>query len=159
MKISESLNEAICLQCSHELTNMVKYKMIAGYFDDLQLKNLAKKFYAQADEEYEHYSQMIEYLNLRLGGKYIPSEIEAPIVNLGSLVDVANLYLETEISTTQSLQKIAEFIYSSTSYIDVAFIEKFLEIQITEEDEADEFYKKASKVGDIVLFDATYGGG
>lgn len=158
MKISESLNEIICLQCKHELLNMIKYKIIASYFEDLRLKNLAKKFYSQADEEYGHYSQMIEYLNDRLGGKYRPVELDVPEINLNSINEVAELYLSTEIETTKSLQSIAEFIYSENSYIDVEFIQKFLTIQIAEEDEADEFMKKSFAVKDLVLFDSTLEG-
>lgn len=156
MKISESLNEIICLQCKHELLNMIKYKTIASYFENLRLKNLAKKFYKQSDEEYGHYSQMVEYLNIRLGGKYKPVELDIPEINLNSITEAAELYLSTEIETTKSLQGIAEFIYSENLYLDVDFIQKFLTIQIAEEDEADEFMKKSSLVKDLVLFDATF---
>ena len=47
--------------------------------------------------------------------------------------------------------------HHSKSLVDVPFIQKMLEIQIEEEDDADEFKKKIDLVSDIVLFDASLG--
>lgn len=156
MNILETINEAISYQCSHEMLNMWKYKVIASYFEEKRLPKLAKKFYDQADEEYGHYSKMVEYLNTRMGGKYIPVEVDKPNIVINSYKEVGKLYLQTELETTESLHSIAELIYEEKSYIDVDFIQEFLKIQITEENEADEFMKKIELVTDIVLFDATF---
>jgi len=154
MKISDALNETISYQCDHELMNMVKYKMVATYFEQLKLKNLSKKFYNQADEEYQHYTEIIQYLNTR-GGKYIPTSITAPLLEISSPQEVGDIYYKVETDTTESLQSIAEMIYEEKSFIDVRFIEKYLKIQIAEEDEADTFRNSIQTVSDIVLFDAT----
>jgi ferritin len=154
MKISEALNETISYQCDHELMNMIKYKMVATYFEQLKLKNLSKKFYNQANEEYQHYTEMTEYLNSR-GGKYIPTSVSAPVLDISTPREAGDIYYKLETDTTESLQSIAEMIYEEKSYIDVAFIEKYLAIQIIEEDEADTFRNGVQSVNDIVLFDAT----
>jgi ferritin len=155
MKLSEELNEALNFQCSHELLNVWKYKVIASYFEDLRLTKIAKKFYDQADEEYEHFSKIVKYLNTRLGGKYYPVEVDKPNLVISSPREVGQIYLDTEVGTTHSLEEIADMIYENKSLMDVTFIQEMLHIQIIEEDEADEFLKKINLVTDMVLFDAT----
>jgi ferritin len=156
MQLSSEINEALNYQCQHEMLNMWKYKILANYFEDLRLTKLAKKFYGQADEEYGHFSKIIDYLNTRVGGKYYPVEIEAPAMSISSPKDIGKIYMETEVGTTESLEEIADMIYEKKSFVDVPFILEMLNFQITEEDEADEFLKKISMVSDLVLFDAMW---
>jgi ferritin len=136
----------------------MKYIQIYSHFEDLQLLNLAKKFKGQADEELDHSQQLIDYLNERFGGKVSVSEIPASDLQLLTLQDVANAYMEIELLTTEMIQEIMETVEREKSYIDRKFVEEFLHQQIKEEDEADEFMKKAILVKDILLFDATLGG-
>jgi ferritin len=155
LKLSIELNDYLNKQANHELANIAKYKQIASYFEDLRLLNLAKKFYLQADEEYNHFSKVIKYINSRIGGKYFPAELETIDLGISSPKDVGQIYLDTEVGTTEALEEISEYIYDSRSYIDVSFIQEMLLIQVEEEDSADEFMKKINMVSDIVLFDAT----
>ena len=153
MRLLPEINEALQEQCLVELTNVIKYKIISSYFEDLRLSKLAKKFKDQADEEYAHYTKVIDYINDRLGGKYIPVEVITPTIMLNSYLEAAKLYLETEISTTESLEALANLIEDEKSYIDRPFIDEMLHIQIEEERNADDFFKQVSLVHDIVLFD------
>lgn len=153
MRLLPEINDAFCEQALIELTNVIKYKIISSYFEDLRLGKLAKKFKDQADEEYGHYTKVIDYINDRLGGKYIPVEVITPTITLNSPIEAARLYLETEISTTMSLESIANLIEDLNSYIDRPFIDEMLGIQIEEERNADDFIKQVSLVHDIVLFD------
>jgi ferritin len=158
LKISDNLNKLINSQIAHELLNRMKYIQIYSHFEDLQLLKLSKKFKDQADEELGHSQQLIDYLNERLGGKVSVSEIPASDLQLVTLQDVANAYMETELLTTEMIQEIMEAVEVEKSYIDRKFVEEFLHQQIKEEDEADEFMKKTMLVKDILLFDATFGG-
>jgi ferritin len=97
---------------------------------------------------------MVEYLNSR-GGKYIPTSVSSPVLDISTPREAGDIYYKLETDTTESLQSIAEMIYEEKSYIDVTFIEKYLAIQIIEEDEADTFRNGVQSVNDIVLFDAT----
>lgn len=158
MKLSQEINDAINVQIQHEFLNMLKYKVIESYFQDMRLINLANRFKAQSNEEYEHASKFIDYLNKRIGGKVSIEEIPKPNLTINSVQDVANIYLETEQGTTESIESIYSLICEENSEMDRGFISEMLNIQVTEEDEADEFMKKVALVKDIVLFDATYEG-
>ena len=158
MRLSEKLNMALNYQVAHEFLNMAKYKVMQSYFEDLRLKNLSDKFSKQADEEYSHATKIINYINTRLGGKYIPQEIPNPELQISSVQDLARLYLQTEVETTESLEAIYELICEEKSFIDKDFITEMLKTQVLEEDEADEFVKKASLTNDLILLDMAYGG-
>lgn len=158
MRLSPELNEVLNLQIQHEFLNMLKYKQIESYFEDLRLKNLAKIFHDQADEEYGHATKFIDYLNSRVGGRVEIKEIPSPALIIDSLVDVARLYFITEEETTASIENILSLVESSNSYIDRPFIEEMLAIQVIEEDEADEFLKKSTMVKDLLIYDATLEG-
>jgi len=155
MRLSPDLNSFFCEQAKHELNNVTIYKSVTSFFEDLRLTNIAEKFRKQAAEEYEHYTKVIDYINDRVGGKYIPVDSELPTVIITSPQQAAQLYLDTEIGTTESLEAIADIIEESKSYIDRPFINEMLFIQIEEEKGADEFLQKVSMVKDFVLFDAT----
>lgn len=157
MRLSPSLNDALNEQITHEITNSLKYKILASYYEDLRLSNIAKKFKGQAEEEFGHFTKIINYLNDRLGGKYIPVEITTPQIQFNSPQETAQFYLDTELGTTESLESIYELIQDEKSYIDVPFILEMLSIQVTEEIEADEFKSKLAQVHDLVLFDASLG--
>lgn len=152
-KLSPEINEILNFQVAHEMQNVLKYKLIASFYEDKQLRNIASKFHKQALEEISHFNKIIDYINTRLGGKYIPVEIVTPIVSFNSFEETAEYYLDVEIKTTESLEKIAEVIYDTNSFMDYEFINEMLKIQITEEDEADEFMCQIKLVRDIVLFD------
>lgn len=157
MKISETLNALINKQIVHEQLNHMKYIQIYSYFEDLQLLNLAKRFKNQASEENDHKQKLIDYLNDRYGGKVKIEEIPSSDLQLNSLIDVANAYLETELMTTDAIQEIVELIELEKSFIDRKFFDEFLAIQLEEENGADEFMKKCQMCKDILLFDATLG--
>ncbi len=157
-KLSPEINEILNFQISHEMQNILKYKLIASFYEDKQLKNIASKFHIQAEEEFSHFNKIIDYINTRLGGKYIPIEIITPIATFNSFEETGEYYLDVEVKTTESLEKIAEVIYDTNSFMDYDFINEMLKIQITEEDEADEFLCQIKLVRDIVLFDKSMEG-
>ena len=157
MKLSPEINSLYCEQANMELGNVQKYKLISSFFENKRLPNLAKKFKEQASEEYGHYTKVMDYINDRLGGTYIPVEGITPENTFSSVLDVAKFYLETEIETTNSLESIAEVIEDNKSYIDRPFIDEMLAMQVEEEKSADEFYQQISNVSDIVLYDYMLG--
>jgi len=157
MRLTEKLNLALNYQVAHEFLNMAKYKVLQSYFENLELDNLANKFKSQSEEEFGHATRIIDYLNARLGGKYISQDIESPDLNISSVSDLAKIYLETEVGTTESLEMIYELICEEKSFIDKDFITEMLKIQVIEEQEANKFLLKSSLTNDLVLLDMVFG--
>lgn len=157
MKLSQELNEALNMQIIHELKNSNIYSQIESFFEDLQLKNLANYFKNNSQHEKEHANKFIEYLNSRTGGKVSIGEIDG-VVEINTIEDIANLYVQTEESTTESIEDIYDLVFEQKSYMDLGFIQSMLNEQVEEEDVANEFALKIKMTKDYVLFDATFEG-
>jgi ferritin len=157
MRLSETLCEAFCVQVSHEYRNQMIYTQVASYFDKLQLTNIAKYFYTQAQHEKEHGDKFVQYINSRVGGNfhYVPiREFE----HFDSVESIAENYLKVEQDTTTSIESLYGLAFEEGSYIDLSFIMGFLTEQVEEEDSAEKFKLNILNCGDLVLFDRNFGG-
>ena len=155
LKISQELNEMLNNQVNKEFENVLKYKKLESYYDSMGLVGIAKIFAGQVSEEFNHANQIIDYINTRLGGEYIPENVEAPDFEVLSPQHGAELFLEAEVETSEELQYIADYIYQSHSYMDINFIQTMLGYQITEEMEAELLLQRVNGVNDIFLFDSS----
>jgi ferritin len=153
-----NLNDAFNQQILIELGNQVKYMQIHSFFEDLQLKNLSDFFLKAAEEEFGHAKKFMEYVNKRTGGKVTLGEVDAPNFEITSYKQVGDLYIKIEEDTTSSIESLYELAQEYKSSIDYPFILDMLNLQVPEEDEANEFAAKINLVSDIILFDATFGG-
>jgi len=156
MKLSQELNDALNNQIMHELLNQNKYLQIASYFEDLQLKNLANYFRDQADGEYNHSKLFIQHINDRIGGKVTIDSVDSPSLQISSINDVGNIFVETEEGTTEAIEELYNFALENKSFIDLPFLLSMLQEQVEEEDSALSFKLKSSMTNDLVLFDATF---
>jgi len=156
MILSEKLNLMFNHQAAHERLNYNKYIVMASYFDKMQLNNLSKYFYEQANEEKGHFDLIVSHINDRVGGKYIPMDINVEL-EITSINELANLYLITEQQTTESLELIYDEICEEKSFIDKEFITKMLGFQVEEENSAENFLKKVSYTNDLILLDMAFG--
>ncbi len=158
MKLSSELNDAICQQIVIELENQNKYMQIQSYFEDLQLKNLAKFFKEQSSGENSHANMFMDHLNDRNGGKVIIGDVSAPKSDFTDIASVADFYVLTEQETTNSIESLYDLALSEKSYIDLGFLESMLNEQIEEEDTSQRLATNLKMAKDIVLFDATFEG-
>jgi len=156
MKLSQMLCDAINAQIVIELENQNKYMQIQSYFEDLQLKNLAKYFKDQSDGENDHANLFMDYLNDRNGGKVIIGDVESPKSDFTDVSSVADFYILTEQQTTDSIESLYDLALSEKSYIDLDFIQSMLKEQVEEEDSSLHLGQQLKSVKDIYLFDSTF---
>jgi ferritin len=156
MKLSNELNDALCLQIVHELTNVSKYMQIASYFENLQLKKIADYFKAQSNQEKEHADKFMNHINDRTGGIVNIGEIPEPKLGLTDVFSVADAFVRTEEDTTASIEDLYDMAFSEKSYIDLPFLSTMLDEQVEEEDSATHFSARIKSVKDLVLFDSTF---
>jgi ferritin len=154
--LSQNLNDALNQQILIELCNQNKYMQIQSYFEDLQLKKLAKFFKDQADGENEHANLFMDHINDRNGGKVNLGEINPPNLNLTDIYSVADVYVKTEQNTTASIEELYDLALSEKSFIDIPFFSKMLLEQVEEEDISQKLSANLKNTKDIVLFDATF---
>ena len=158
MRLSQNLNDALNQQIMHEYHNMLVYKQIESYFEELQLKKLSSYFSKQAQHEKEHGDMFLKHINDRTGGKVSLGEVDAPIIGLSSIELIAEAYISIEEGTTESIEEIYGMALDEKSFMDLPFLSNMLSEQIEEEDSAQSFALKIKAVKDIVLFDATFEG-
>jgi ferritin len=157
MILSQNLCDALNQQILHELGNVTKYMQINSYFENLQLKNLAKYFLARSQEEKGHADKFMNYINDRTGGLVTIGEVQEPNLALTDPASIGVAFVQIEENTTLSIESIFDLALGEKSYLDLPFLQEMLSEQVGEEDEANEFALKIKMVKDIVLFDATLG--
>jgi ferritin len=157
MKLSNELNGALNEQINIEYHNSLIYAQIASYFEDLQLKKIAEYFRNQSQDEKSHADKFIAHINDRTGGSVSIAETPAPISTQGMDISrIAELYISTEESTTESIESLYELANEEKSFIDLPFLLDMVREQVEEEDSAQEFALKATKVCDLVLWDSSF---
>ena len=156
MKLSENLNSALNQQILIEYKNSLIYKQVESWCEDNQLKNLSEYFHKQSLQEKDHADKFASHINDRTDGKVTMGDVEIPELSINDITDIGNLSLQTEISTTDSIEALYDLALSEKSYIDLGFLQDMLNEQVEEEDWANKLAMNLKMVKDIVLFDATF---
>lgn len=156
--LSDNLNEAMCEQLGLEKGNANLYLFMAGYLKNKGLDRLAKIFEGQHSEEEEHAKLIYDFLTAHNSPISIP-EINSPDRDIFSILQLAELYLEKEIQTTNSLNAIKHLAMDEDNPTAEEFMREMIKKQIHEYEEATTFLDKAILAGDdwkaILLWDAS----
>ena len=156
MKLSQNLNDALNQQILKELANQIKYMQMESYFENLQLKNLAKFFKIQSDGEHDHAHLFMDHINDRNGGNVDLGEVVTPMVNMTDPISVIEDYIKGEQDTTASIEELYDMAFSEKSFIDLPFLSTMLDEQVEEEDISQRLGENLRMCKDIVLFDVAF---
>lgn len=147
-------------QIVNELHNANVYSQISSYFGNYNLENLRSKFQKQAEDERDHADRFIKFLQDRIGGKVKIGAV-APITEpLESLNEIAQSYVDLEKLTTKRINAILAQALSESDHMTYTVLQWFIEEQFNEENEAMEFFNKATMISEggrsaLVLWDAS----
>lgn len=159
--ISDSLKESLVQQIAEEKKNANIYLSIASFLNGKGLFNLAKKFEEQHSEETEH-SLILYKLLSDLSIVFVVPQIETyDISSIDNIVSLAELYLEREVQTTESLGEIKKQAIDEDNYVVEERIRKMIKLQQLEYAESTEFLDKASLLKEwwqVALWDSSIGG-
>jgi ferritin len=144
--ISDNLNESLCQQLGHEKFNANLYLYVAGYLKNKGLNQLSKIFEEQHDEETKH-SLMIYSLLTDLSSPIAIPEINEVNAPINSIMDIADIYLQREIDTTNSLNEIKHLAMDEDNPVVEEYMRKMLVLQQSEYAEATDFMDKAQLTG------------
>jgi ferritin len=157
--ISEELRQALINQIGHEKYNANLYLYIAAYLKNKGLDNLAKHFEDQHSEETDH-SLIIYKLLTDLNATVSIPEIDEINIPINTIIDIASVYLDREILTTDSLIEIKQLAIDENNAVVEERMREMIKLQQAEYEEATTFQDKATLTeGDwkfILLWD---GGG
>jgi len=131
MLISDQLEKALNRQVGREMGASLQYLAIAAYFDQQALKQLARFFYRQADEERTHALKFLHFI-IEAEGKVTVPAIAAPKGEFQSAADCAQLSLDWENEVTQQIYELVDCAHGDRNYIALRFLDWFVTEQLEE---------------------------
>jgi ferritin len=154
--ISENLLSSLWEQVGAEKENANIYLYIGMFLKNKGLNNLGEFFFKQHEEETEH-SLIICNLIADLGANFEMVEIDGFNSQFGSIIEIAQLFLEREIQTTESLDAIKKLAIDENCPVAEERFRQMLILQQQEYAEATDFMDKAELcIGDwskVLLWD------
>ena len=144
--INDSLASSIWEQIVHEKYNANIYLYICGYLKNKGLDNLAKHFMEQHDEETEH-SKLFFNLLTDLNTEVKILEVPGCNFNFNNVLDVAEAYLQREITTTNNIGEIKNLAIETNNHVVEEFCRTMLTKQQAEYEEATTWQDRANMTG------------
>jgi len=132
MVLEETLESALNQQVGNELAASNQYIAIAAYFDAASLAELAKFFYAQAEEEREHALKFVRFVVDSGGSLQIP-EVGAPKADFEAAREAVALALQSEQTVTAQIYHLVDVAKESSNYAAIRFLDWFVDEQFEEE--------------------------
>ena len=131
MLTSKELLVACNQQVGNEFGASLQYVSIAAYFDGQTLTELAKFFYAQAEEERDHAMKFVRFI-IDSGGELAVPEIPAARSGFATASEAVNLALESEERVTQQIYELVNIATRDSNYIAIRFLDWFVNEQFEE---------------------------
>jgi ferritin len=131
MMLSEGLLEAINDQVGNEFAASLTYVAIASYFDREDLKELARFFYRQADEEREHAMKFVRFIVDAGGSLQIPP-IPESASEYSAARDAVARALANERTVTEQIYRLVDIATEDSNYMAVRFLDWFVNEQFEE---------------------------
>lgn len=158
--ISETLTSSICEQISFEIYNSNLYLFIAGYLRNKGLNNLSAFFMKQSEEEIGHSRKFFNFLTDMNAPVSVP-EIDSPDFSIVTITDIAQSYLDREISTTNSINELKKLSIEEDNPVCEEFLREMISLQQGEYSESTDFMDKANLCADdwkfVMLWDLGIG--
>ncbi len=151
MLINKKLLDALNEQIGWEFFADKQYLAMAIYFEERGLSDLAKFFYAQADEEREHGLKIIKYI-VEAGGHALIPAINTPKNSFASVEEVAQLFVDQEHEVTQSFYRMVDMALAEKDHITFNFLQWFIEEQLEEESSAGRLLQLVKIAGEERIF-------
>ncbi len=155
MLISEKLNAALNAQIGHELGNSNQYLAVAAYFEGECLFGLAKIYFQQAEEERQHALKFVRFV-LDAGGTVAIPDVPAPRSRFGSAVEAAQLAYDSELRTTDEINRLVAQATEEKNYIALNFLQWFVNEQLEEVSSAAARLTVIKRAGPNVLMVEAY---
>ncbi len=141
-KIETTLNE----QINAEFNSSYLYLAMAAYFEDLNLKGMAKWMKMQSSEELKHGLKLFDY-TIDRKGRVVLSKIDTPKKEWKNFVSVFEDVLAHEQYITTKINKFMDIAISEKDHATASMLKWFVDEQVEEESVVDEILEKLKLVG------------
>lgn len=146
VEIVDLLNEQIKM----EQQASSKYLAMASWCDQRELRNSAKYFYNQSEEERGHALKIFKFINDNGGSAFSPVVTEVPH-EYENLKDIFEKSLDAEISVTKSIHNIFKRARQVEDFTSEIFLQWFVTEQAEEEEKVNDILDMIDLMGDMPL--------
>lgn len=150
MMISQKMNDRLNEQISSELSTAHAYLAMACTFEQMGLKFLAKRFFAQSDEEREHAMKILHYVQ-EVGGTVTLEAIAKPAADFENIESIVRAALESEQRVTREINDLVALADSEKDYATRSFLTWFVDEQVEEVSGMTDLLQLVQLAGENVL--------
>jgi ferritin len=156
MTISKKLQDAMSGQIKHEIYSAYLYLAMSAYCDAEGFPGCAHWLRTQWQEEIEHATRIMRYVNSR-GGRITLAAIDKPPSKFGTTLELFEQVLEHEQTITSKIYKLYDQATSEKDHATAAHLQWFITEQVEEEDIASGLVESLKMIGDhtpaLMMFD------
>lgn len=145
--ISNKIYDLMLEQINAELFSSYLYLSMSAFFEEKNLRGLAKWMKVQSDEEREHAMKFYDYL-VTVGKKVILKSITAPRSDWSSIMEVWQDTLVHEKKITDMINKIMYQAVEEKDFASINFLNWFINEQVEEVTTVEEIIAKFEMIGD-----------
>ncbi|MCX7598915.1 MAG: ferritin [Armatimonadetes bacterium] len=131
MMISETMAAKLNEQVNAEFYSSYLYLGMACWFDGQNLKVFARRFFQQAEEEWEHGMKILKYL-LEVGAAVQLKEIACPKQDWKSPEEIIETTYNHEIHVTNLINDLMRAAVEESDYATQSFLKWFVDEQVEE---------------------------
>ncbi len=132
LAVQENILQLLNNQLKLEAQSSAGYLAMASWCDQNGFENSAKFFYSQSDEERTHMLKLFHFIS-DMGGVATSPEVKASNHEFGSLKEVFEATLESEINVTESIHQIIAACRKASDFATENFMQWFVKEQVEEE--------------------------
>ena len=141
MKLNKNIHQLLNEQVKHELQSSYDYLAMALWFDTTAYTGFAQWMRSQSEEEQEHASKFIEYINDR-GGSVTLMALDQPKLSFSKPIDAFKGSLEREQNISSLIMNLYAKAQEEGDFPTMNFLNHFLSEQVEEEATVQEMLDK-----------------
>ncbi|MBU0559100.1 MAG: ferritin [Bacteroidetes bacterium] len=145
--ISAKMTDALNKQLNKELYSAYLYLAMSAYFEDKNLKGMARWMRVQADEEHIHGMKFFDFIQ-KVGSRVKLEQIQQPGFEWSGPVEVFQEAFEHEQFITKSINELVDLAMQERDHATSTFLHWFVDEQVEEEAIASDIVQKFNLIGD-----------
>ncbi len=145
--LGKAVEDAMNEQIKNELFSAYQYLSMAAYCESENLPGFAHWMRAQAREETVHAMKFYDFV-LERNGRVVLREIDGPLVEFGSPLEVFERALEHEQKVTAMINDLYGLAAGENDYASQTFLQWFVTEQVEEEKNAGDVVETLKMIGD-----------
>ena len=144
--MKKEIENLLNIQVKYEAGASMQYLAMASWADGNGYNGVADFFYMHSEEERQHMTKLVKFINERGGTAVIPT-LEAPKSDYNGIVELFEAFLESEVFVTEKINEIIFECLHQKDYNTHNFMQWYVSEQLEEEAMARTMLDKLNLIG------------